>query len=65
MKDDFDKKWSQAMKNARERFRNDKTISTLIKKHRKLQKKLYQIENEVAKRKGQIFYEEIKKLTVS
>ena len=62
LRDDFDRKWQQAMKNAYERFNRDKTISTLIKKYNKLQKKLAKIENEVAERKAHIFYEEIKKL---
>lgn len=61
MKSNFEERWKRAIEKASARFKNDKSLKELIKRHDKMIKRLEQIEVGVTKRRNKIFMEELKK----
>jgi len=59
--DPFREKWNRAVENASERERNDESLKVLLKKHEKLAKRLSQVQRDISMRRGQIFYDEVRK----
>jgi len=61
MREPFREKWDRAVKNVSERERNDESLKILLKKHEKLVKRLSEVERDISIRRGQIFFDEVRK----
>lgn len=58
----FREKWDKAIKSTSQKFKNDESLKTLMKRHEKILKRLQKLDLEITKRRNEIFYQEVEKI---